>query len=408
MSNNKRVYYAISAVAADPVDADDKRLGTKIKLQGIQSISIDGNFDYDPVFELGSLKLYGQLNSSNNIAINLSKVIDNKPPLYLLLTQGTQADSNGKNVYDLGSRKSDIYYGVWSDSNNFASGISLKTVLCSGMSVTSAEYNLTSNSLIENIVLEGSSMKTLSDNLLEAQNPQDGSKQPQTNSIMTDNVVVAQRYNIDIENSIFPTGSGGIYGSLEDLRILSINIKCNIDRDKIYELGSMIPAQNAIIFPATIDCSIETLMSDKEFEKFNEYQGNKYIATLVEDQNEHPPTYDIKFPAGGNNWWQSGTTLLGPNGNENICATKIVENTVSKQILIKIKNCNDTSKKTQTDTDDIYFNLGFKNKISTIDYSNTANGDNVIVRYNFKNYSDFSISHTKVSTAGRFTVSTSP
>lgn len=430
---NKRIYYAIQAVAAEPVDSDGKRLGKKIKLQGLQSISLNTDFEYEPIPQFGSLALYDQVRTESNIEIQLSKIIDNKPPLYLLLTQGSIADSSKKNIYDLGPRKSDIYLGIWKDTNSFASGVPIQTVRCSGMSISSMEYNLTVDSFSETITLQGNSKVWLEENLLEPQNPQDGSRYPEieppecpgnplcipvpNRDVKPDNVVVAQRHNIDFSGSTLPTGQGGIYGTLSDIRIVSINIKCDIDREKIYQIGSAVAAHNYIINPTTINCSIETLMSHKEFEKFHEYQNEKYIASLVEDQSKHPVQYDIAYPFDEVEGFQSsdpapctysGTKIQGPNGNLNFCTTEIPKHTFPKSIIIKIKNCNNISKKTQTDTDDLYINLGNDNRMSSIDYAGNTSGDNIIVRYNFKNYNMFAIEHNKVALGGRFDVSVEP
>lgn len=413
---NKRVYYAIQAVAADPVDNDDIRLGTKLKLQGLQSIDIQTDLDNEPVKQFGSLALYGEVPTEQSIKISLSKIIDNKPPLYLMLTQGTTADSSGKNIYELGNRKTDIYFGIWKDTSNFASGVSIETLYCSGMSITNIEYKFSIDDFTENIELEGHH-RTWDIPPLPAQNPQDGEKivtpelvcndciVPQSEYIKPDNVVVATRYSLDMENSIFPTGEGGIYGSLEDIRILSIDIQCSIDRQKIITLGKFSPYSNPIIYPTTVECVIETLMHPKELYDFHDFNGKRYIADLVQDPIYQPAQYDVKFPPDPeNNWWKSGTKLLGPNGNKSFCTTEIPKHTFPKKILLKIKNCNDTSIKTQTDTDYISFDLGSQNRVQSIDYTNSNNGSNVIVRYTFRNYESFSVTHSKLSTAGRFNV----
>lgn len=431
---NKRIYYAIQAVAAEPIDSSGVKLGTKIKLQGLQSVSINADFGYDPIPQLGSLAVYDQYKNSSTIEMQLSKIIDNKPPLYLLLTQGTAADSSNKNIYDLSERKADLYLGIWPDTSSFASGNSIQTVRCSGMSISSIEYNLTVDSFSETISLQGFNKTWLNQNeLLEPQNPQDGSRHPliqpppcpgnpscvpaPNRDVLPDNVVVAKRHNIDFAKSILPTGSGGIYGSINDLRILSINIKCDIDREKVFKLGSAIPAHNYIINPTTINCAIETIMSQSEFEKFHEYQNEKYIASLVEDQSKHPVQYDIAYPFDSIEGFQSsdpapctysGTKIKGPNGNLNFCTTEIPKHTFPKPIMIKITNCNDTSKKTQTDTNDLYIDLGKENRIISIDYTGSTSGDNVIVRYNFRNYDYFTVRHSGVALGGRFTVSIQP
>jgi len=423
---NKRIYYAIQAVAAEPIDSFGVKLGQKIKLQGLQSVSLNTEMDYEPVPQFGSLALYDQLKTDTNIEMELSKIIDNKPPLYLLLTQGIVADSSKKNIYDLGQRRSDMYLGIWPDTNSFASGEPIQTVRCTGMSISNIEYTLTPDNFSEKITLQGNNKNWLSsDSFLEPQNPQDGSRNPlveppdcpanpgcipaPNRDVIPDNVIVANRSNIDFEESILPTGQGGIYGDIEDLRIISITIKCEIQREQIYQVGSAIPAKNYIINPTVVNCFIETLMSAQELSKFHEYEQKKYVATLVEDQSKHPVLYDVKFPPDpDNNWWKGGTSLLGPNGNQQICSTEIPKHTFPKQIKIKIKNCNNITKKTQTDTSDLYIDLGSENRIASIDYSGNTSGDNIVVRYNFRNYNFFAVEHSKVALGGRFIVNIEP
>lgn len=644
---NKRIFYAIQAVAAEPIDASGIKLGQKIKLQGLQSVAIDTQLNSNPVFQFGSLDKYAEARLATNVQMTLSKAIDNKPPLYLLLTQGSLGDSNDKNIYDLNLRRSDLYLGIWPDSNIFASGSGIQTLMCQNMAVSTIEYNITYGSLSETLTLSGhrkswfteaypqnpicptatptpdanvvikptqshtmcatpttthtkfpiigptyignvlisgvTPTPTKTNGFLEPQNPQDGvpttptskilntptptptntstikstpnptptsyptntptssiaptptttvtatpsptqtrtatptssttptatltpsptatiaptptfplnssipnsptptstitvtktptttktptptptttttttntptttesatpTSTPTTQSTSTptptctttatatttpsqtqtatvtpsitsspfvvpmtapDTVVVAKGYSLDFENSIFPTGSGGIYGKgIGDLRILSINIKCDIDRDQTYELGQVIPIQNPIINPTTINCYIEMLMSPDELYEFNNYRNKHYVAYVAKKEEEHPVLYDIQHQ---NNWWTSGTRILGPNGEENLCSTDIPEHTFPKTILLKIKNCNDITVKTQEDTDDIYLDLGSDNRIQSIDYTTSTSGDNTIVRYNFKNYNCFKVRHTKVNKGGRFQVTSS-
>lgn len=806
---NKRIFYAIKAVAAEPIDSSGVKLGQKIKLQGLQSVAINTRLNFDPVFQFGSLEKYADAHLATNVEMTLSKIIDNKPPLYLLLTQGSLGDSNDKNIYDLNLRRSDLYLGIWPDSNIFASGSGIQTLMCQNMAVSTIEYNITYGSLSETLTLSGhrkswfteaypqnpicptatptpdanvvikptqshtmcatpttthtkfpiigptyignvlvpgvTPTPTKTNGFLEPQNPQDGvpttptsktastptptpantstmratptatitsnptntptssiaptptttvtatpsqtttltstptssttatisqtptttktlsatatntpsntttttltstntptrtstatatitpsnsttptntptntssptqtrtptntpsqtpaitdtctstptptntptntqiptttplfqttststptntptntntptstqtptttlsqtqtisstptntqtgtgtstptptvtetptktptstptttisttpsqtstptntpSQTPTTTITLTttptttktstptptttttttttptttesptptstpttgttstptptntttatatttpsqtqtatvtpsitsspfmvpmtapDTVVVAKGYSLDFENSIFPTGSGGIYGKgIGDLRILSINIKCDIDRDQTYELGQVIPIQNPIINPTTINCYIEMLMSPDELYEFHNYNNQHYVASLVKDQTNHPPLYDVKH---GVNAWTSATKLLGPNGTELACSTEIPEHTFPKPILLKIKNCNDITIKTQEDTDDIYLDLGTENRIQSIDYTTDTSGSNTIVRYNFKNYNCFKVRHTKVDKGGRFQVTSS-
>lgn len=153
---NKRIYYAIQGVAAEPVDELNTKLGTKIKLQGLQSINVNTSINLDnPTFELGSLEVYAQPALATDVQLELVKVIDNKPPLYLLLTQGTKGDSNNANLQQLMNRRSDIYLGIWPDNNEFTNTASFQTLMCTGMYISSVQYNFTYNSLIETIGLIG-------------------------------------------------------------------------------------------------------------------------------------------------------------------------------------------------------------------------------------------------------------
>lgn len=629
--NNKRIFYAIQAVAAEPVDSSGVRLGQKLKLQGLQSVAIDTKLNLEPVSQFGSLALYEDSQLETNVEMSLTKIIDNKPPLYLMLSQGSLGDSNNQNIYDLASRSSDMYLGIWPDTNIFASGSGIQTLMCQSMRLSSIEYNFTVDQLSETVKLQGfhkswfterypqnpvcptsttmcatpttthtrfpiigptyiggayipgiTPTPTKTQGYLEPQNPQDGvpttpttvikntptptptltstvsstpaatptskptetptqtiqptptstltatktpsttrtaSATPSNTSTVTatptptptiaptpnflpvdiqnsptptstitqtqtpsitrtstatptttctlsntptktqsatptatptteatktptptntttptatvtksptgtatptpsvtpttqfipitapDNVGIAKYFHIDFTNSILPTGSGGIYGNtVADLRIISINIQCSIDRNKVYALGQLLPVANPIMNPCTITCEIETIMSPNELKEFHKYNEHNYVASLVEDQSEHPVVYDVQHQ---NDWWTSGTRLLGPNGSELMCNTEIPKHTFPKNILLKVKNCNNVFLKTQEDTDDIYIDLGANNRIQSIDYTDNTSGDSMVVRYTFVNYETFKVRHTKVGQAGRFDVTSS-
>lgn len=151
----------MQAFAAEPIDSDGSKLGQKIKLQGLQSIVLNTKFDLDPVLQLGSLETYDVSLQQQNIEMTLIKTIDNKLPLYLLLTQGSNGDSNNKNLVDLGARKSDLYLGIWNDTNNMASGSPIQTLMCTGMVISSVEYNINLEKLSETVTLESSSKEWL-------------------------------------------------------------------------------------------------------------------------------------------------------------------------------------------------------------------------------------------------------
>src|SRR4051812_19063751 len=119
MPSNNRVYYAISAVGMSTDDG-----ATWTTCHGVQSIGITTTFNLTQVFELGQLAIYQLLEEVPEIEVTLEKVVDGKPLLYHLATQGAVDGS----LPARGVIKTTVGLSVFSETQTSASGTPIAEV----------------------------------------------------------------------------------------------------------------------------------------------------------------------------------------------------------------------------------------------------------------------------------------
>ena len=103
---NSRVYYACHAVAVQNPDSG----GAITAVPGVQSVSMDTNFDLESVFQLGRLAAYDSRPVDPSVEITMSKLLDGHPTIYNLF--------DGSNLAAATSTKRDVYLMVGSDKQD--------------------------------------------------------------------------------------------------------------------------------------------------------------------------------------------------------------------------------------------------------------------------------------------------
>ena len=83
MSN--RIYYAVQAVGIKrPSDLNGAYASSVTKVQALQSVGMNTNFNLEPVYQLGQIQLYDNYEEIPEVEVTLNKVLDGTPTLYSL------------------------------------------------------------------------------------------------------------------------------------------------------------------------------------------------------------------------------------------------------------------------------------------------------------------------------------
>ena len=139
MAENKRIFYAAHQVS---ISADNAgvAMGTALAARGVQSVGISTNFNLEQVFELGKLSLYENVEEIPDVEISVSKVLDGRPLLFHMATQGT--DTVTPDLIGRSNTKCQVGLGIFTDTDLATSGeTSVAAMVASGMFVSSVGYN---------------------------------------------------------------------------------------------------------------------------------------------------------------------------------------------------------------------------------------------------------------------------
>lgn len=344
---NNRIFYAIQAVKVRPCQLSaggSYNYGAERVLKGVQSVGITTNFNLDPVYQLGQLDLYDQVEEVPDIEVTMTKVIDGRQTLYNAAIDGSGAagNSNSLGLTQISDRRADFALGIWSDTSiNTPSGASgagvQQYLLCSGMYVSQISYNLSNDgNFTEDMTLVGNSAKWAGSA---------GITNFSSGITTAENKTVHRRWSLDLTGSTLPTGTGGGLGGLSpisDIHINTITLSCSLGREAINQLSTRAPYYRYINFPVEVT---------SEFE-ITAVSGSQVSAD--------------DFTGAGN--CSTGTNL--------------------EFKTIKIRLCNMNGANTG-----YLFDLGTKNKLTTSNYTGgDTGGGNATVSYSFQSYNVFSVS----------------
>jgi hypothetical protein len=359
MVANNRIYYASQGLQLKP-ETNGAALSSWYDPQGLQSVGMTTNFSLQPVFQMGQLELYDMVESVPEVEMTINKVTDGTPPLYAMCMGGTAGISNvsGKQLAELCNNRVNARLSIFADNQTAVTGTPVAYVDCSGMYLSRFSYSFPiDGNATEEITLVGNNklwnsglFGSAGSSLLEFQpNPNVSSGQ------MPSAPGTIRRANVNLSNSILPTGSGGLpmmTGSDAQNNgrvyphIQSINISADLGREAIYELGSMAPYFRYVRFPLEIKSEFAIAGTRGDYVDANDF---------------------------------SSVSGCGQN----------YKNTYSKTIDIQV--CGGTG----TNSGTLNLNLGPKNRLTSVNYNGgDTGGGNVNISYSFITYNTFSMTLT--------------
>jgi hypothetical protein len=250
---NKRIYYATQAVQLQPVKANNNgsfTLGTSVYPKGLQSVGITTNFTLTQLFELGQQELYDNVEGVPEIEVTLQKSLDGTVPLYLLCMGGTEANhGSGKNIGELANNRVNFMLGVYADTKLAAEGLPDSMVRCTGMYLSSIGYTFPLDGFAtEDVTLVGNSKKW-----------SDGSFNGNFSETVPQTAKHAvRRINVNVSGSTIPASIPG--GNSAHLQ--SINVRANLGREAINELGKLAPYCRYVKFPLEVTSEFVTTSTE--------------------------------------------------------------------------------------------------------------------------------------------------
>ena len=341
MPANNRIYYASQAISLNPQNSDGTSLySVWYRPRGVQSVGITTNFNLEQVFQLGQLEIYDQVEDVPEIEVTINKILDGTAPLYLMCMGGGAQGISGaseKELATLANNRVNFRLGVFSDAVTAATGNAQNWVECSGMYLSSVSYTIpVDGSATEDVTLVGNN-KVWNTGL---------SGGPNSNfavSTSGSSISTARRYNLNYDDSVLPTGNGGIplpSGRSEARPYLqNITISMDLGREAINELGRMAPYFRYVNFPVEVTSEFEVISAD----------GDKINAKDFSDQ-----------PGCGGNY----------------------KNLTDKTVKVVICGTGTSDKLT--------IDLGSKNKLTSVNYTGgDTGGGNATATYSFQTFNKF-------------------
>jgi hypothetical protein len=347
---NKRIYWAVQAVAIAPFQTDDPT--SFVFVHGVQSVGLTTTFNLEQVFELGQLQIYENIENIPDVEVTLEKVIDGYPLIYHLATTGAAAGT----LAGRSNQRCQVALSIFDDTLEQASGTPIAEVWMSGMYVSNLTYTMpVEGNCTEAVTLVGNDKVWIAtddladDTIHEGNELFFGDDEPKA---LTDSLGGVQRREnvlmdslLDDSVSVLPGGVNGVEGISSSgtndkvdgqygAHIQNITVSADLGREALNELGRRGPYHRFVNFPVEVTCEIETIST----------LGDQVSAT------------------------EDG--VLGGGAN-----------LADKRIFIVLE---DTTK----------LDLGLKNKLASVTYGGgDAGGGNATTTYSYTTFNDLTVTH---------------
>lgn len=349
MATNSRIFYPTQALGFArhglshiAVSGQPAVPSGFVVAHGVQSVAVDTGFGLDPIFELGQLELYENIEGIPDIELTAQKVLDGYPLLYHLATPTATSPS----LVGRSNERTFVALNIYPDTFDNASGIPIQVMAMSGMYISSMTYTLNvEGSSTEDVTLVGNDKVWVASGYVTFRPQFNGTDQPLA---ITGSGGVQQREDVlmgqSATSSRWPTDIPGISSSgtnnkqagadAFEAHLQTVTISADLGREDLFELGRRAPYYRFVSFPVEVTCSIDVTSSEGD------------LVTALAD----PPT---------------GTNLF------------------DQTIIVRMR-------------EGAVFNLGTKNKLTSVSYGggDTAGG-NVVCTYSYSNNNSLTVLHPR-------------
>lgn len=380
---NKRIFYAsqsinlqpVSTGTANPINYRDSSHYVKygngsnwVVPLGLQSAGISTTFNSEPVSQLGTLQIYAQTETSPEVEVTLSKVLDGTAPLYSICTAKvdpsttTDLSSVNADITQVSTNMVNVRIAVAKDDVAVATGTVSHHTLCERMYLSSVSFTMpVDGNATEEVTLVGSNKSWGTSITL----PGDDTGTPYGSG--TDAIVRRQYISVTGSATSSRDGSGKLssmpaysilpsnlprytVNGVDQPRLQSITVNASFNRENINELGFFGPYYKYTTFPIEVTSEFEAIAVSGDMINANdfEYQDNEGNAASSFD-----------------------------------CTTNY-SNLSNEEIVIKI--CGITT------GDNLYIDLGKKNKLTSVNYTGgDTGGGNATVTYSYQTFNKLNV-----------------
>lgn len=270
-STNQRQYWPITAVAFATLGTTLLVTGYKAA-KGVQDFSASINFSVDPVFQMGQIEPYEQIEGIPQVEVSITKVLDGKPLLQHLATPGASASSLAGRYQDQRTMIAAAYFPITQD---YASGTPLSVAVFSGFYVNSINWNFpVEGNFTEQVTFVGNdrtwfnapSGQIWTTGVYPTGTTFNGEESP-----IASGGGVQRRENLDMTRSLWPTQIPGISGdgkiaTLSDgsqsAHPQNVTVSCDLGRTDLFELGRRGPYYKFANFPIPVTTTIELTLGE--------------------------------------------------------------------------------------------------------------------------------------------------
>jgi hypothetical protein len=311
LGNNKRLFWAVQAVGFAPDGSN-----TYTAAKGVQSLGVTTTFNLTEIFEIGQLSIYDNVEDSPDVEVTIEKVIDGAPLIYHLATPGATSPT----LVGRSTRKASMALSLFGDTQSSASGTPNSQMTCSGLYVSSLNYNfpVTENGT-ESVTLVGNHKVWSSGSFTFTGGFNNTDVAP--SGVMRQQHV---KMGIGATGSVFPKGANGIPGinasgwnpPVADgfaARIQSISIAADLGREALNQLGKKNPFFRYVNFPVEVTCDIEVLSGDGDFINVTE-DGVNTSNQIIDIRTD----FGDRFNLGNKNRLSNTQFSVSTDGSNNI------------------------------------------------------------------------------------------
>lgn len=295
---NKRLFYATYGLGLAPTGSSPTFIG----VSGVQSVGLNTNFKLDPVFQLGQLDVFDQLEDIPNVELSIEQIIGEYPLACVLATPNITGGST------LIARFSDTQctaaIGYYADTASAATGTAKEDlVTMSGMYVSNISFDFPVEGTAKHSCTLVGNHKEWNTNVTVFPNINFGAPP----------VGIIRRQALT--EATLPTDlPGGNDIALN--KIQSIKISSDFGRPEIFQLGAKAPYCRYMEFPTEVTCAIEIM----------ELQGDLISANPTGDTSQDKAlsfSWDtgLTLDLGGKNRLLSVTSQGGDTGGGNRMTT---------------------------------------------------------------------------------------
>lgn len=381
---NKRIFYAtqsinlqpVSTGAFDPINYRDPSHYVKysnwIQPLGLQSAGISTTFNTEPVSQLGTLSIYTQVETSPEVEVTLSKLVDGTAPLYSLCTawtDGSDVVSVNKDITEIATNMVNVRFAVSKDTDSKASGTLSHHTLCSGMYLNSVSFTFpVDGNATEQVTLAGS-RKIWGGSVTVPGGANADALGELASLVVRRQHVAITGANVTLSTvrdatdkistapaaTMFPSGilvpyKRQVNGRDDTPKVQNITVSASLNRENINELGFFGPYYKYTTFPIEVTSEFELVSVSGDYINANDF--------MVYDNADNPIS-------------------------EATCETDY-SNTPNEEIVIKV--CGATS------ADALYLDLGKKNRLTSVNYTGgDTGGGNATVTYSYQTFNKFNV-----------------